>query len=54
VLLHPWLPERMGVLLGALGAPDLALEGARLGAGSLSRVEKMTPLFPKQPSEAAA
>jgi methionyl-tRNA synthetase len=54
VLLHPWLPERMGVLLGALGAPDLALDGARLGAGSLSRVEKMTPLFPKQPSEAAA
>jgi methionyl-tRNA synthetase len=54
VLLHPWLPQRMGVLLDALGAPDLALEGARLGAGSLARVTKLEPLFPKQQSQAAA
>jgi methionyl-tRNA synthetase len=54
VLLHPWLPERMGVLLGALGTPDVALAGARLGAGVPVGVEKLEPLFPKQQSEAAA
>jgi methionyl-tRNA synthetase len=54
VLLHPWMPQRMGVLLDALGTPDVALDGARLGAGTPARVEKLEPLFPKQPSEAAA
>src|SRR3954447_12817308 len=54
VLLHPWMPQRMGVLLDTLGTPDLALEGARLGAAVPTRVEKLEPLFPKQPSEAAA
>jgi hypothetical protein len=48
------MPQRMGVLLDTLGTPDLALDGARLGAGVPTRVVKLEPLFPKQPSEAAA
>ena len=48
VLLSPWLPATAERLLGALGAPDLALAGAELGAGRLERVEALEPLFPKQ------
>jgi methionyl-tRNA synthetase len=48
VLLHPYLPESTARLLDALGAPDLSLADARLGAGSVTRVGELAPLFPKQ------
>jgi methionyl-tRNA synthetase len=54
VLLHPYLPASTGKLLDALGAPDVALSGARLGAGSVGRVSQLQPLFPKDPSAEAA
>jgi methionyl-tRNA synthetase len=47
VLLHPWLPESSGKLLGALGAPALELEGARMQAGRLGTISKLEQLFPK-------
>jgi methionyl-tRNA synthetase len=55
VLLHAWIPERAGTLLEALGAPDLAIVGARLGAGVPTQVSDIDPLFPKQqqPTKAA-
>jgi methionyl-tRNA synthetase len=53
VLLSRWLPTTAEKLLGALGAPDLALAGARFGAGDLQRVERLEPLFPKQQPTAA-
>jgi methionyl-tRNA synthetase len=47
VLLHPYLPASTAKLLHALGAPDVALAGARLGAGAVGRVAQIEPLFPK-------
>ncbi len=47
VWLHPFIPESTERVLAALGAPDLALERARPGQGSLRRVERLAPLFPK-------
>jgi len=47
VLLHPWLPETSGRVLGALGAPELDLTGARLQAGRVAHVERLSPPFPK-------
>ena len=47
VVLAAWLPTTATTLLDALGAPDLALDGARLGAGALGRVATIEPLFPK-------
>ncbi len=47
VLLWPYLPASAEKLLDALGAPDLALAGARLGAGAVGRVKQLEPLFPK-------
>jgi methionyl-tRNA synthetase len=49
VLLAPWIPGSAEKLLAALGAPDLSLEGARFGAGTVSAVGTLEPLFPKQP-----
>jgi methionyl-tRNA synthetase len=54
VLLSPWLPSTADKLLAALRAPDLSLEGARLGGRPLHRVERLEPLFPKQQPTAAA
>ncbi len=52
VLLWPYLPASSERLLGALGAGggaiDLSLAGAALGAGSITRVEKIESLFPKE------
>jgi len=48
VLLAPWIPGAAEKLLGALGTPDLSLEGARIGAGTIGKVEPLDPLFPKQ------
>jgi len=62
VLLYPWIPERAGTLMRALGAegelsdtaPALSLAGVRLGAHVPRRVHDLEPLFPKQqPSKAA-
>jgi methionyl-tRNA synthetase len=47
VLLHPYLPASTGKLLTALGAPNVALAGAHLGAGAVGRVTQVEPLFPK-------
>jgi methionyl-tRNA synthetase len=51
VLLWPYLPESSERLLAALGAPDLSLAGATLGAGRIERVSKIDALFPKGPIE---
>jgi methionyl-tRNA synthetase len=48
VLLWPYLPASSERLLDALGAGDLALAGAAFGAGSITRVEKIESLFPKE------
>ena len=50
VLLWPYLPASCERLLAALGAPDLALAGAELGAGRLERVQALELLFPKEPA----
>jgi methionyl-tRNA synthetase len=47
VLLHPWLPESSDKLLGALGAPALELEGARMRPGRLGAISQLEQLFPK-------
>ncbi len=47
VLLWPYLPASTEKLLAALGMPDVALAGARLGAGIVGRVAPIEPLFPK-------
>ena len=47
VLLWPYMPTSAERLLAALGAPELALQTAELGAGSLARVEPIESLFPK-------
>jgi methionyl-tRNA synthetase len=47
VLLHPYLPASTATLLQALGAPDVAFAGARLGAGAIGAVAQIEPLFPK-------
>jgi methionyl-tRNA synthetase len=48
VLLHPYLPEATGRLLGALGSPGLSLAEAGFGEGSVRQVEPLEPLFPKK------
>jgi methionyl-tRNA synthetase len=47
VLLWPYLPSSAERLLAALGAPELSLAGAELGAGAIERVSALEPLFPK-------
>ena len=54
VLLWPYLPASTEKLLAALGAPDVALAGARLGAGAVGRVAQLEPLFPKSADAQAA
>jgi len=51
VLLWAYLPASAARLLEALGAPDLSLAGARLGAGQIERVTPIEPLFPKDQQE---
>jgi methionyl-tRNA synthetase len=48
VLLWPYMPPSAERLLAALGAPELDLQGAELGAGSIARVEPIESLFPKE------
>ncbi len=47
VVLHPWIPATVEKLLDTLGAPELALDGARMQAGRLGAIAKLEPLFPK-------
>ena len=48
VLLHPYMPLSTQKLLGALGRPELAYDGATLAAaGWGGEVGKLEPLFPK-------
>lgn len=47
VLLWPYLPDSSERLLAALGAPELSLGGAELGSGSISQVQALDSLFPK-------
>jgi methionyl-tRNA synthetase len=47
VLLAAWIPGATEKLLSALGAPDISLSGARLGAGTVAKVEALGQLFPK-------
>ena len=47
VLLWPYLPASAERLLAALGAPELSLAGAELGAGRVQRVGRIESLFPK-------
>jgi methionyl-tRNA synthetase len=54
VLLWPYLPDTAERLLGALGAPELSLGGAALGAGSITCVEAIESLFPKDRAEPPA
>jgi methionyl-tRNA synthetase len=49
VLLWPYLPASTERLLEAMGAPDRTLAGARLGEGTVERVESLEVLFPKAP-----
>jgi len=53
VLLWPYLPASAEQLLAALGAPDLSLAGAELGAGRIERVSPIEPLFPKDSQRSA-
>jgi methionyl-tRNA synthetase len=55
VLLHPFMPTSAQRLLAALGQEDLALERARLGAGSAGgRIGELGQLFPRVEAPAAA
>ncbi|HST55116.1 MAG TPA: methionine--tRNA ligase [Solirubrobacteraceae bacterium] len=47
VLLVAYLPASTEKLLAALGAPDTALDSARLGVGAIKQVSQLEPLFPK-------
>jgi len=47
VLLAAYLPATVATLLEALGAPDDSWAAAAFGAGGVTRVEKLAPLFPK-------
>jgi methionyl-tRNA synthetase len=47
VVLHPWLPQSAGNLLGALGAPALELGEAHMQAGRLGAIGKLEQMFPK-------
>jgi methionyl-tRNA synthetase len=47
VLLWPYMPASMERLLAVLGAPELSLARAALGAGQVARVSQLEPLFPK-------
>ena len=48
VLLSAWIPGAAEKLLEALGTPDLSLDGATFGAGTIGAVAPLQPLFPKQ------
>src|SRR5262249_52307368 len=56
VLLYPWIPDRAGTLLHALGSPEdlhdtdpsLTIAGPGQGPGAPRQVADIEPLFPKQ------
>jgi methionyl-tRNA synthetase len=47
VLLWPYMPSSCERLLRALGAMDVSLAAAELGAGRIERVNTLDSLFPK-------
>jgi hypothetical protein len=47
VILHPWVPESSGKILEAIGAPDIAYDGAAPVVGTARSVQRLAPLFPK-------
>jgi hypothetical protein len=51
--LWPYLPGSAERLLAALGAGDLLLVNAELGAGTIERVNRIESLFPKGTPTAA-
>jgi methionyl-tRNA synthetase len=53
VLLWPYLPGSAERLLATLGAGDLSLANAELGAGAIERVTPIESLFPKHTQTAA-
>jgi methionyl-tRNA synthetase len=53
VLLAPWLPASAAKLLAALGAGDDSYAAAAFGSGSLAAIEKIEPMFPKDPDHAS-
>jgi methionyl-tRNA synthetase len=53
VLLHPYMPASTQTLLAALNAPELSLAGAELGAGAITTVRPIEPLFPKRADRVA-
>ena len=53
VLLAPWLPASAAKLLAALGASDDSYAAAAFGSGSLAAIEKIEPMFPKDPDHAS-
>ena len=55
VLVHPFIPESAGRLLGALGREDLSLELARFGAvPGGATIGELAQLFPRVEAEAPA
>jgi methionyl-tRNA synthetase len=53
VLLWPYLPSSSERLLAGLGAAELSLASAELGAGTIERVTAIDSLFPKDTQPAA-
>jgi hypothetical protein len=53
VLLWPYLPSSAERLLAGLGAGELSLAAAELGAGSVERVTPIESLFPKEAQSAS-
>jgi methionyl-tRNA synthetase len=53
VLLWPYIPASAERLLEALGARELSLAGAELGAGRIERIDAIDSLFPKDASAAS-
>jgi methionyl-tRNA synthetase len=53
VLLWPYLPSSAERLLAGLGASELSLAAAELGAGSVERVTPIESLFPKEAQSAS-
>jgi methionyl-tRNA synthetase len=47
ILLLPYIPEKAGQLLDAIGEPVRTLEAARFGAGGPGTVTPIDPLFPR-------
>jgi methionyl-tRNA synthetase len=45
--LHPWVPQSASRILEAIGAPEIAYDGAEPKGGTARTVTRLAPLFPK-------